>query len=341
MNLEVSEANRSPYILGKARRDNTKSPYLEIDVTDYLSPSEGESLTNFNENENMILSTYRHFLNFVEQDKTFTNYVAPLPAMANYSEAALWYITYPFKRERPILKYLWVALGTFLCCLIIHGWSTRVAYFLHVPGSRLRDLGFDLLPELDPKYKFLSEVFFNFIFIGTILMIALHPQRFRLFTRLLFMFSFLYLCRCASFLSTGLPSPAAHCQKGHEFYDPPKDISEILLKFSTTMGCGDLIFSGHSLHSTTAVLMFTSYVRSFTARVLWWFCLITMYLLIIAARKHYTIDVLVAIYFIPFVFTVYTDRVEPWLFKDVKKRKPKDKKIDRLMERQSSASMVV
>ncbi|PRP86878.1 hypothetical protein PROFUN_03626 [Planoprotostelium fungivorum] len=329
---EAASSNHATPQLTQLKTPDLKSPYLEIDVASDFFSEDGEDtkvphMLAFSPTFQWILSVYRYYINNVEQEKTYTAHVNGLSPLASKKETLLWLALYPFRREKPILKYMWVALATFVVCLLIHGWSTRVAYYFHSSGPRLRDLGFLLLPELPPQYKILSELIFNFIFIGTIVMMALHPQRFRLFIRLLFMFSFLYLCRCASFLSTGLPSPALHCHPGAQYYDPPKQLMEIFFKFSTTMGCGDLIFSGHSLHSTTTVLIFTKYVKSIGARVLWWLCLITMYLLIIAARKHYTIDVLIAFYFIPFVFTVYSDRFEPWLFNDVKKRKLKAVKL--------------
>jgi len=314
-----------------------KTPYIEIDVHDFSSSSSDDETKQSQAPRSLfpwwMLALYRFYISNIEQDKTYTSPVHSLPPSATTRDAIIWLALYPLRRERPILKYMWLALTTFVVCLLIHGWSTRVAYYFHSSGPRLRDLGFMILPELSPEYKVFSEILFNFIFIGTIVMMAFHPQRARLFIRLLFMFSFLYLCRCASFLSTGLPSPANHCHPGAQYYDPPRELSEIFFKFSTTMGCGDLIFSGHSLHSTTTVLIFTKYVRSVPARVLWWMCLVSMYLLIIAARKHYTIDVLIAFYFIPFVFTVYSDRFEPWLFNDVKKR--------RIVEKRRGAALAV
>jgi len=269
---------------------------------------------------------YKYYLDFVIQDTTYTSHVQQLSSHATFFDQIKWYIAYPFRREKPVINYFWMAVPTFLTCLILHGWATRLAFLMHKGGPRLADSGFWLLPELDPAYKVLSEVFFNTIFIGTIVVVLLHPQRFRILTRALFMYAFLYLCRSASFLSTSLPSPASHCDITSPYYDPPKTTVDIFFKFSLTAGCGDLIFSGHTLHSTTAVLIFMKYCSSKLARVLMGCGLFTTYLLIIAARKHYTIDVLVAAYFVPFVFMVYTDRVEPWLYRNVKKRKSKEER---------------
>lgn len=149
-----------------------------------------------------IVSAYRFYLRHVHQgnrsshdmctyfyelishaDKLYTAHVAGLSPLASKRETALWLALYPFRREKPILKYMWVALATFIVCLLIHGWSTRVvrlsfrnntyilnivqAYYFHTSGTRLRDLGFLLLPELPSEYRVLSEIIFNFIFIGT------------------------------------------------------------------------------------------------------------------------------------------------------------------------------
>jgi len=290
----------------------------ELDISGYLDSEEtSKSMREF--------PLYKFYLSFVVQDSTYVSAVPPLPSSATMRETLKWYIAYPFRREKPIINFLWIVLPIYLMCALIHGWGTRLAYFFHTGGPRLFDSGFALLPELQPQYKILSEVFFNCIFIGTLVLIAFHPQRFRLFIRILFMFAFLYLCRCASFLSTILPSPASHCDVTSEAYAPPRNAMDILMpyKFTATAGCGDLIFSGHSLHSTTVVLIWMKYCNSVFLKVVMGSCQITLYLLIIAARKHYSIDVLVAAYLVPFVFLFYTDRFEPWLFRNVKKRKEK------------------
>lgn len=69
-----------------------------------------------------------------------------------------------------------------------------------------------------------------------------------------------------------------------------------------THGCGDLIFSSHTTFVLVGVLTFTEYGQTLLIKVIAWIGVAAMGLCIIASRKHYTVDVVVAWYTVPLVF---------------------------------------
>lgn len=62
----------------------------------------------------------------------------------------------------------------------------------------------------------------------------------------------------------------------------------------TLFGCGDLIFSSHMIFTLVFVLTYQKYGSKSFIKVLGWIAAIIQSLLIIASRKHYSVDVVVA-----------------------------------------------
>jgi hypothetical protein len=69
-----------------------------------------------------------------------------------------------------------------------------------------------------------------------------------------------------------------------------------------THGCGDLIFSSHTTFVLVGVLTFTEYGETLLLKVVAWLGVGVMGLCIVASRKHYSVDVVVAWYTVPLVF---------------------------------------
>ncbi|WOL14932.1 phosphatidylinositol:ceramide inositolphosphotransferase-like isoform X1 [Canna indica] len=61
-------------------------------------------------------------------------------------------------------------------------------------------------------------------------------------------------------------------------------------------GCGDLIFSSHMIFTLVFVLTYHKYGAKRVIKLLAWSVAVVQSLLIIASRKHYTVDVIVAWY---------------------------------------------
>jgi hypothetical protein len=77
----------------------------------------------------------------------------------------------------------------------------------------------------------------------------------------------------------------------------------VFLRFDTATSCGDLIFSGHSIYSLTSVLAVTYYFRNRLLSVFLLGLTLFMSVLLIAGHRHYTVDILLAWYIVPLVWT--------------------------------------
>ncbi|ONK62154.1 uncharacterized protein A4U43_C07F950 [Asparagus officinalis] len=190
----------------------------------------------------------------------------------------------------------------------IHGLAVHGVHYLHQPGPVLQDLGFILLPELGKEKFYISETSFSVIFFPFILW-TFHPfvyktKRFYtvlLWRRVLACIVTSQFLRIITFYSTHLPGPSYHCREGSEIarLPPPENILEvILLNFpqGVMYGCGDLIFSSHMIFTLVFVRTYNKYGSVRLIKTLSWLMAIMQSLLIIASRKHYSVDVVVAWY---------------------------------------------
>lgn len=92
-------------------------------------------------------------------------------------------------------------------------------------------------------------------------------------------------------------------------FDPPRSWYELLFRMDVTGGCGDLIFSGHVSISLSVLISLYLYGMYLYPKIVYWVFIsltscsyILMMLLIIASRKHYTVDVFIALYTTPLVY---------------------------------------
>ncbi|KAL1543524.1 Phosphatidylinositol:ceramide inositolphosphotransferase 1 [Salvia divinorum] len=190
----------------------------------------------------------------------------------------------------------------------IHGLAARGVHYLHRPGPTLQDLGFFLLPELGQEKAFISETVFSIIFLSFILW-TFHPffsKSKKIYTVLIWcrVLAFLVACqtlRIITFYSTQLPGPNYHCREGSKLARLPRpdNILEVLLinfPRGVLYGCGDLIFSSHMIFSLVFVRTFHKYGTHRFVKNCAWLTVVAQSLLIIASRKHYTVDVVVAWY---------------------------------------------
>ncbi len=180
----------------------------------------------------------------------------------------------------------------------------------HRPGPRLDDLGFRLIPELGDEYFWVSErlmdMFFLFYFPPVVMAYS---------TTLIevgHLLSILYILRTISFLSTFLPSPASHA-KTEPAEKGPLTWRKMWLTFNMTKGRGDLLFSGHCLHSYVILQAASFHLPAWCITLGWISFLIQIYF-IIACRKHYTVDILVALYVCSLVWHWYQASVKPLFF---------------------------
>jgi sphingomyelin synthase-related protein 1 len=113
--------------------------------------------------------------------------------------------------------------------------------------------------------------------------------------------------RIASFMSTWLPGPAPHCRAGvptDRLAYPAHWWGWVAVNVvrQSSMSCGDLIFSSHLIYVLGLTLVYTIWGSWKAIKAAAWAAAATISLLIIASRKHYSVDVVVAWYTVPLVF---------------------------------------
>ena len=155
----------------------------------------------------------------------------------------------------------------------------------------------------------------------------------RTFWRSLIVASLCVILRTMSFIFTLLPSPNIHCEETYtsgnhndDSFDSDgnrvqQSISDVFFAFGTDNGCGDLIFSSHTMYALTVVCMFTDYLPKHSRNnilfiTFLWSVAVALGLLAIAQRSHYTVDVIIAFYVVPLVW-IFMRFVAPW---DIKKQ---------------------
>lgn len=210
--------------------------------------------------------------------------------------------------EINLLAENWKYLLAGLIGQYIHGLAARGVHYFHRPGPTLQDFGYFLLPELGRDRSYISETVFSIIFLSFVLW-TFHPFFFKskkIYTVLIWCRALAFLVGCQflriiTFYSTQLPGPNYHCREGSELarLPPPKSVLEVLLinfPQGTLYGCGDLIFSSHMIFSLTFVRTYQKYGTRRFVKQCAWLLVVAQSLLIIASRKHYTVDVVVAWY---------------------------------------------
>lgn len=166
-----------------------------------------------------------------------------------------------------------------------------------------------------------------------------NPQRPRyvviVLKRVLFHISVTLIFRICSFMLTALPGPARHCRL---IPDPsclakdPNSLTCFLLnpdfippsghEFFTRMdalnGCGDLMFSSHTIYTLSFLLTVSKYWPSKWLLTLMVCVQIAIAFLIVAGRKHYSLDVFTALYVVPLLWFTHEAYYKDINHKDVK-----------------------
>ncbi|KAF4349448.1 hypothetical protein CsatB_029958 [Cannabis sativa] len=210
--------------------------------------------------------------------------------------------------EVSLLSENWKFLLGGIFVQYLHGLAAHGVHYLHRPGPTLQDAGFFLLPELGPERAYMSETLFSVIFFSFVLW-TFNPfffQSKRIYTVLIWCRVLAYLAvsqilRIMTFYSTQLPGPNYHCREGSELarLPPPKSaIKVLLINFpnGAIYGCGDLIFSSHMIFTLVFVHTYQKFGTKRWIKQFAWALAVILSLLIIASRKHYTVDVVVAWY---------------------------------------------
>lgn len=228
-------------------------------------------------------------------------------------------ITTEYYVECPLLMERWKFILFSLVFQYIHGLAARAVHYLHRPGPVLHDIGFAILPELGPNKAYISEMLFICVFCSFVLW-TFHPFVFhikRFYTVVLWhrCLTTLVVCQClriVSFMVTQLPGPNYHCREGSKMASlpTPESVSEVILinfPYGVIYGCGDLIFSSHMIFTLVFVRTYHKYGSKWWIKQLAWIVAVVLSLLIVASRKHYSVDIVVAWYIVNLV-VFYADR---------------------------------
>lgn len=210
----------------------------------------------------------------------------------------------------------------------------------------LYDLGFELMSELSESSAHASEyLVFGAVFapaIALVLTIPLfrqNPQRPRymviILKRVLFHISVALIFRICSFMLTALPGPARHCRlivddacKAANPNDILKCVSEnpdfipphgstLFTNLDALNGCGDLMFSSHTIYTLSLILTIVKYWTNKYLITLLLCVQIAIAFLIVASRKHYSLDVFTALYVVPLLWLTHEAYYKDINHKDV------------------------
>lgn len=92
--------------------------------------------------------------------------------------------------------------------------------------------------------------------------------------------------RCIAFLSTSLPGPNYHCRPGAPDYLPPTGWFEIFARQDAFKGCGDLVFSSHTIFLVLCALVIHKYGKNQNLKRVIWALVGVFAMFCVAARKH-------------------------------------------------------
>mmetsp|Transcript_4560 Transcript_4560/g.9816 ORF Transcript_4560/g.9816 Transcript_4560/m.9816 type:complete len:436 (-) Transcript_4560:771-2078(-) len=217
--------------------------------------------------------------------------------------------------ELPMLKQRWKILVFGIIMQYVHGIFTQLAHRMHKPQEvPLHDVGFDMTPELGPDKFWVSEAIFGTLFASFVIwtFTPFLTQRKRFYTvvmwsRLLMVLVVCQALRIITFSVTQLPGPSYHCRASEPTATRPwpehwTGHIVVDVQRQATRSCGDLIFSSHTTFMLTGILAYNEYGSSTIIKIVAWVCGAIVSTLIIASRKHYTVDIVIAWYTVPLVF---------------------------------------
>ncbi|KAL7550372.1 hypothetical protein ACHAWF_015720 [Thalassiosira exigua] len=234
---------------------------------------------------------------------------------------------------------LFISFGIFW--QLFHSTVTNLAYWQQAQLNAanrvsLRDVAFDLLPPLDGELWIVSE-YICYSMLGIFvactvsnLIVKWNAPHGRpiystqILRRILMTLVVCQTLRMISFLVTTLPGSSRQCRytvpngltssemlegvapdEGNpEGWAPPTEINDIIFRVDASNGCGDLMFSSHTIFTMTFVCAVFKYFNFKLLKLVMALGQIAMVPFVLAARKHYSIDVFTALYVTPLVFEI-------------------------------------
>ncbi|TDH68540.1 hypothetical protein CCR75_000305 [Bremia lactucae] len=238
------------------------------------------------------------------------------------------------KLELQLLSKEWMIILPCVIMQYVHAIFHNLAYYIQgrylstEQRFTLHDLGFELMPELTGFQSDISEYLVFAAIFGPAIILVLTIPLFRqepgrprylviVLKRTLMQISICLVFRIISFLVTALPGSADHCELKfndaclaanpndpvlcvipNPDFDPP-DSTEIFTRLNALKGCGDLMFSSHTIYTVSLILTVWKYWPNKYGISIMVCVQIAIAFLIVASRKHYTLDVFTALYAVP------------------------------------------
>ncbi|KAJ1977622.1 hypothetical protein H4R35_002227 [Dimargaris xerosporica] len=173
-------------------------------------------------------------------------------------------------------------------------------------APKLIDLAFDYFPHYQNIHIADNLVLSSLLFmlVGNMALIGNWRDRVVFIRRLLWLLGTLYLFRAFTLIVTTAPSPL-ECVSPR--YKSLKDMVMLGFKLVATVSrtCSDNIYSGHTVILMSSFLMWRIHSRHI-AIIVYSFChMLAGVSFIILTHLHYTIDVLIAIFFTYAMFSLY------------------------------------
>ena len=193
-------------------------------------------------------------------------------------------------------------------------------------SQRLRDLGFEIVPPLPEGKHWIGDIpmwtlsatmtcMGFFAFFGNVDG-RVKPHFFNMATRFSEMLAIGHTLRFCTYIGTTLPGSADHCFGDFRGMDPPKPttLREVFFtRFALAPGnnCGDLAYSGHIFQCFLEILIIFKYSKACLRLppilhtmllVIVTCCAIIQVPILLSARNHYTVDVVIALYVTPLLW---------------------------------------
>ncbi|KAL1139866.1 hypothetical protein AAG570_006843 [Ranatra chinensis] len=216
-------------------------------------------------------------------------------------------------------------------------WKTFVAFMILVVNFILTTASLAMVHEKVPdrtKYPPLPDVFLDniptvpwaldiseiIIMISTnvcLLVIIFHKHRFIVFRRVFLLLAVLYLMRSITMFVTVLPmsSTTYYCSPKANSTSAllvSKRVFQLISGFGLSINgkqtyCGDFIYSGHTVILVMCYLIINEYSPKRLIVLHWgsWLASILGIILVLVARGHYTVDILIAYYVTTRTFYIY------------------------------------
>lgn len=179
-----------------------------------------------------------------------------------------------------------VALVAYLTIGYLNQFATENQTTPEADRPPLYDVGHNLLPRVGLIYP---DIMLYFVIAYFVLRWGIRYPK--VLQNYLWLLVILFMGRIVMFTTTRVPPPPR--EGCHERHPGEKIILAVRQKENHT--CADMLYSGHTFH-VMLVLLFVLYLsHSRTEKVLMFVATLLTLLVVIAARIHYTVDVLIAV----------------------------------------------